>query len=106
KESAKGTRTQQQGVPEPLPISFPRQPKSMAFRVEISAQAETDANSILEWLLSHHVGEAGVRWFFALDDAIRSLGTFLNRCPLAPESGHFSLRGATTSLRSQTPHLS
>jgi len=61
----------------------------MAFRVETSAQAESDANSILEWLLSEHAGETGIRWFLALDDAIASLARFPERCPLAPEAGRF-----------------
>jgi len=61
----------------------------MAFRVETSAQAESDANSILEWLLSEHAGETGIRWFLALDDAIASLAKFPERCPLAPESRRF-----------------
>jgi len=61
----------------------------MAFRVETSAQAESDANSILEWLLSEHAGETGIRWFLALDDAIATLASFPERCPLAPETGRF-----------------
>jgi plasmid stabilization system protein ParE len=61
----------------------------MAFRVETSAQAETDANAILEWLLSEHAGETGIRWFLALDDAIASLATLPERCPLAPETERF-----------------
>jgi len=42
----------------------------MAFRVETSAQAESDADAILEWLLSQHAGEGGIRWFLALKEAI------------------------------------
>jgi plasmid stabilization system protein ParE len=56
----------------------------MAFRVEVSAQAETDADSILEWLLAHHAGDR-----HPLDDAIASLATFPERCPVAPESVRF-----------------
>lgn len=61
----------------------------MAFRVETSAQAESDANSILDWLLSEHAGETGIRWFLVLDDAIASLAKFPERCPLAPEAARF-----------------
>lgn len=61
----------------------------MAFRVEISAEAESDANSILDWLLSEHAGETGILWFLALDHAITSIATFPERCPLAPETGRF-----------------
>jgi plasmid stabilization system protein ParE len=61
----------------------------MAFRVEISLQAEHDAESILEWLLSEHSGQTGIDWFLALDDVFASLAEFPDRCPLAPESARF-----------------
>jgi plasmid stabilization system protein ParE len=61
----------------------------MTFRVEISAQAENDAELIFEWLISQHAGETGGRWFAALDDAIASLAAFPERCLLAPESVRF-----------------
>ncbi len=61
----------------------------MTFRVEITAEAEHDADAILEWLLSNHAGEAGIRWFRALEDALASLAEFPKRCPLAPESASF-----------------
>lgn len=61
----------------------------MAFRVETSAEAELDAISILEWLLAQHAGDAGLRWFMAMDDAIASLADFPERCPLAPETTRF-----------------
>jgi plasmid stabilization system protein ParE len=61
----------------------------MAFRVETSAQAESDASAILEWLLAQHAGETGLRWFFAMEDAIASLATVPERCPLAPETVRF-----------------
>jgi toxin ParE1/3/4 len=57
----------------------------MTFRVEVTAEAQRDADSILEWLLSH-AGETGMRWFAALEDAITSLAEFPQRCPLAPEN--------------------
>src|SRR5215471_13664404 len=61
----------------------------MAFRVEMSAEAEDDASSILNWLLSQHAGETGIRWFLAMEDAIASLSTLPERCPLAPENARF-----------------
>ena len=61
----------------------------MAFRVETSAEAERDGDEILEWLLSQHAGETGIRWFLALEDAIASLAVFPQRCPLAPENSRF-----------------
>jgi len=61
----------------------------MNFRVETTAAAEQDADAILDWLLSQHAGEAGIRWFLALQDAIASLAAFPERCALAPESTAF-----------------
>ena len=61
----------------------------MAFRVEISAQAERDAELILEWLLNEKTGQAGIDWFLRLDDAFASLAKFPERCSVAPESVRF-----------------
>jgi plasmid stabilization system protein ParE len=61
----------------------------MTFRVETTAEAEQDADAILEWLISQHAGDTGLRWFLALQDAIASLAEFPERCPLAPENSHF-----------------
>jgi len=61
----------------------------MTFRVEVTAEAERDAEAILEWLFSQHAGDAGIRWFRALEDAIASLAEFPERCPVAPESAVF-----------------
>jgi len=38
----------------------------MTFRVRTSAQAEHDAEAILEWLASQHAGQAAADWFSAL----------------------------------------
>ena len=61
----------------------------MAFRVEPTAQAKHDSNGILEWLLERGAGEAGLRWFFKLEEAIASLSELPYRCPFAPESREF-----------------
>jgi plasmid stabilization system protein ParE len=61
----------------------------MTFRVETTAAAEQDADMVLDWLLSQHAGDAGMRWFLALQDAIASLAEFPERCPLAPENTVF-----------------
>src|SRR5436309_3486553 len=45
----------------------------MPFRVEITPEAEQDADSILEWLLSEDAGETGLRWFLKMREAIASL---------------------------------
>lgn len=61
----------------------------MAFRVEPSAQAQQDLNDILEWLVEQGAGEAALRWFFKLEEAIASLSEMPHRYPLAPESKEF-----------------
>jgi plasmid stabilization system protein ParE len=76
----------------------------MAFRVEITPRAEQDANAILEWLLSQHAGETGLRWFGRLKEAIASLAELPGRCRLAPENASvpFELRQL---LYGHKPHL-
>jgi plasmid stabilization system protein ParE len=76
----------------------------MTFRVETTAQAERDAESILEWLLSQHAGEAGTRWFQALESAIASLTEFPKRCALAPEDRVFPFE-VRQLLYGHKPHI-
>jgi plasmid stabilization system protein ParE len=76
----------------------------MAFRIEASAQAESDAVAILEWLFEQHSGETGVRWFVALNDAIASLATFPERCPVAPENSAFPFE-VRQLLYGRKPHV-
>lgn len=45
----------------------------MAFRVEMTLEAEQDAYITLDWLLSQHAGDTGLRWFLKLDEALASL---------------------------------
>ena len=61
----------------------------MGFRVEITLQAERDAESILDWLIDEHGGRASIDWFVALDDAFDSLAKYPTRCTIAPESERF-----------------
>jgi plasmid stabilization system protein ParE len=76
----------------------------MVFRVEISAEAETDADGILEWLISQHAGETGIRWFVALEEALASLATFPERCALAPETLPFPFE-VRQLLYGHKPHV-
>jgi plasmid stabilization system protein ParE len=76
----------------------------MTFRVEITASAEQDANAILDWLLSEHAGETGMRWFAALEDAIASLAEFPSRCRLAPENAVFPFE-VRHLLYGRKPHV-
>lgn len=66
----------------------------MTFRVEVAAQAEKDAEEILNWLLSEGAGKTGIRWFHGLEDAVASLANFPKSSPIAPESirFHFEVR--------------
>lgn len=58
----------------------------MDFRVELSAQAQSDISSIHDWLRSQSAGETGERWFVALRTAIATLKQVPSRCAFAPES--------------------
>jgi plasmid stabilization system protein ParE len=76
----------------------------MSFRVEVTAEAERDADAILEWLFSQYAGEAGLRWFAALEDAIQSLAEFSERCALAPENQVFPFE-VRQLLYGHKPHV-
>jgi hypothetical protein len=58
----------------------------MAFRVEITEEAEREAYGILDWLISEQAGVTGLHWFHGLEKAIASLAAFLGRCPVAAEN--------------------
>jgi len=76
----------------------------MTFRVEITAEAESDAESIFEWLISQQAGEKGIRWFVALEEAIASLDRFPERCALAPETLRFPFE-VRQLLYGRKPHV-
>ncbi|MEO7142411.1 MAG: type II toxin-antitoxin system RelE/ParE family toxin [Bryobacteraceae bacterium] len=76
----------------------------MAFRVEITPRAEQDANAILEWLLPQQAGEAGLRWFLKLKEAIASLADLPGRCTLAPENASISFE-MRQLLYGRKPHV-
>jgi plasmid stabilization system protein ParE len=76
----------------------------MTFRVETSAEAEDDAEAILEWLLSQGAGETGIQWFRELERAVQSLAEFPERCALAPESGRFPFE-VRQLLYGRKPHI-
>jgi len=61
----------------------------MAFRVRNTAKAKRDLDEILKWLLSQEAGDAGLRWFQGLAEALASLAHSPNRCSLAPENKSF-----------------
>lgn len=76
----------------------------MAFRVEITEEAERDGHTILDWLISEHAGETGLRWFEGLEKAIASLATLPARCPLAPENAEFPFE-VRHLLYGRKPHV-
>ena len=76
----------------------------MAFRVEITEDAESDGKGILEWLISEHAAEAGLRWFQGLEEAIASLSDLPARCPLAPENKSFPFE-VRHLLYGRKPHV-
>jgi len=76
----------------------------MAFRVEITEEAEADSKTILEWLISENAGETGMRWFRRLDKAIASLASMPERCPVAPESADLQLE-VRHLLYGHKPHI-
>ena len=76
----------------------------MAFRVNISREAEQEGKSILDWLLAQHAGETGFRWFEGLEKAIASLTEMPERCPLAPENKEFSFE-VRHLLYGRQPHI-
>ena len=61
----------------------------MPFRVELSVQAEREADAILAWLEEQGAGRTGIDWVLALEDAVLSLERMPARCPLAMESKSF-----------------
>jgi plasmid stabilization system protein ParE len=76
----------------------------MTFRVETTPAAEGEAQAILEWLLDQQAGEAGLRWFLNLEQAIQSLTRFPERCSLAPENDRFPFE-VRQLLYGRRPHV-
>ena len=52
----------------------------MAFRVKTTTKAKRDLEAILARLLSQEAGEAGLRWFQGLREAVASLADSPQRC--------------------------
>ena len=63
----------------------------MAYRVEMTALAEDDLESMYLWLKSSQSVEIANVWYNQMDAAINSLETFPNRCPVAPEGREFGI---------------
>jgi plasmid stabilization system protein ParE len=76
----------------------------MAFRVSQTARATRDLDAILEWLMAEEAGETGLRWFRKMKDAVASLGSFPERCGIAPESRDFPFE-VRHLIFGRKPHL-
>jgi plasmid stabilization system protein ParE len=76
----------------------------MAFRVEITEEAQRDIVSILDWLIAEQAAETGLQWFQRLEKAIASLSELPQRCPIAPESERFPFE-VRHLLYGRKPHV-
>jgi toxin ParE1/3/4 len=56
----------------------------MAYLVKLMPRAERDLSSLHEWLGANS-SDAALTWYRGLRDAIRTLRTSPNRCPVTPE---------------------
>ena len=76
----------------------------MAFRVNTTAKAKRDLDSILKWLQKQQAGDTGLRWFQGLRDAIASLEVLPRRCALAPEDEFLAVE-VRQLLYGDKPHV-
>ncbi len=76
----------------------------MAFRVETTETFEQDAEAVLDWLTSRHAGEAGLRWFLAMQEAVASLSRFPEAYQIAPENASFPFE-VRQLLYGRKPHI-
>ena len=61
----------------------------MAYRVRLTPEAEADIEEIYRWLIAR-TPLRGPEWFNGMIDAIESLASHPERCPLAPETAFFT----------------
>ena len=59
----------------------------MAYRVKIMPRAQRDLSDIYDWICAESSGPALI-WYHRLKNAIRSLESTPNRCPVTPEDRH------------------
>jgi plasmid stabilization system protein ParE len=76
----------------------------MAFSVRQTAQADSDLDAILEWLLAREAGEAGLRWLNGLQESLQSLSESPYRCVIAPENSVFPFE-VRQLLYGRKPHV-
>jgi plasmid stabilization system protein ParE len=61
----------------------------VTYRVEVTEQAQADAEAAYEWIVEHRSREQGERWYRGLLRQIATLSKSPLRCPLAGESDKF-----------------
>jgi plasmid stabilization system protein ParE len=57
----------------------------MAYRVEVSKNAETELEELYLWVVGR-APQQGAKWFNGLERAILALDQHPERCPVAPEN--------------------
>jgi plasmid stabilization system protein ParE len=57
----------------------------MAYRVEITRNAEGDLEELYLWIVAR-APQQGAKWFNGLERSVLSLDEHPKRCPIAPES--------------------
>ena len=60
----------------------------MTYRVHIQPSAEADLEDAYRWI-AEDAPLAAARWYKGLVEAIQTLGSFPERCPVAPEDSAF-----------------
>jgi plasmid stabilization system protein ParE len=76
----------------------------MAFHLKTTTRAKRDMDAILARLLSQEAGEAGLRWFKGLREAVASLAHSPERCAFAPENDVFPFE-VRQLLYGRKPHV-
>ncbi len=61
----------------------------MVYRVRQTAQADSELDAILEWLLAQGAGSAAISWIDLLQETVQTLSRLPHRCPLALEDAEF-----------------
>jgi len=58
----------------------------MKYDVEVAEHADAEANFAFKWIEVNSSPTKAIAWFNGLVDAVDTLCTFPERCPIAPES--------------------
>ena len=61
----------------------------MTHRVVLTTQADCQLEHAAAWWAEHRSPGQAARWYAGFSEAIAALAQHPERCPLAPENGHF-----------------